>query len=383
LTSRVVVPAYFVLFALCSLSAACNGCSEGQAAETGPHPPPGQTWLTGAQAKEAKVETQPVQERALANTISITGKLTFSDLEVAHVFSPVTGRITAINAELGQRVKKGDALAVIESPDLDLALANVQKAEADMVAAKHNFDRQTDLANAHAVSQRDLESAQDDYNKAQAELHRSQQMMKILHAEGGSSGAFSLRTPVAGEVISRAVNPGMEVQGQYGGGGSAVELFTVGELDPIWALADVYEMDLSRVKVGDAVEVSVVAYPDRKFPGRVDWISGALDPVSRTAKLRCILANPDGLLRPEMYATVTVAGIGPKVLSLPRAAVLHLGDQTLVFKDIGPGPSGLLRFQEVPVEVDEDMAGDFVQVEKGLSENDTVVTSGALLLTNQ
>jgi cobalt-zinc-cadmium efflux system membrane fusion protein len=368
--------------ALALLSALSGGCGESHAAEPAPRPS-GQTWLTPEQAKEAKLEIQPAAQRELANVMAITGKLTFSDLEVAHVFSPVTGRVTAINAALGQRVKKGDSLAVIESPDLDLALANVQKADADVVAAKHNFDRQKELADAHAVSQRDLESAEDDYNKATAELHRSQQMMKILHAEGTSSGAFSLRTPVAGEVISRTVNPGMEVQGQYGGGGSAVELFTVGELDPLWAIADVYEMDLSRVKVGDSVDVTVVAYPDRKFQGLIDWISGALDPVTRTAKVRCTLANPDHLLRPEMYATVSVAGTGQRMLSLPRAAVLHLGDQTLVYEDIGPGPGGLLRFQQVPVDVDEDIPGDYVRVVKGLAENDRVVTSGSLLLTNQ
>jgi cobalt-zinc-cadmium efflux system membrane fusion protein len=373
---------YSTLLALCLLPAVSGGCGESHAAEPTPRPS-GQTWLTPEQAKEAKLEIEPAMQRELANVMAITGKLSFSDLEVAHVFSAVTGRVTAINAALGQRVKKGDSLAVIESPDLDLALANVQKADADMVAAKHNFDRQKELADAHAVSQRDLESAEDDYNKATAELHRSQQMMKILHAEGTSSGAFSLRTPVAGEVISRTVNPGMEVQGQYGGGGSAVELFTVGELDPLWAIADVYEMDLSRVKVGDSVDVSVVAYPDRKFQGHIDWISGALDPLTRTAKVRCTLANPDHLLRPEMYATVSVAGTGQRMLSLPRAAVLHLGDQTLVYEDIGPGPGGLLRFQQVPVDVDEDIPGDYVHVVKGLAENDRVVTSGSLLLTNQ
>ena len=381
MTRSASLSSWALLVALCLLSAACSSCSESHAAEPAPRPA-GQTWLTPAQAKEAKLETEPVMQRELTRTIAMTGKLAFSDLEVAHVFSPVTGRVTSITAGLGQRVKKGDSLAVIESPDLDLALANLQKADADMVAAKHNFDRQKELADAHAVSQHDFESAQDDYNKAQAELRRSQQMMKILHAEGGNSGAFSLRTPVAGEVISRSVNPGMEVQGQYGGGGSAVELFTVGELDPIWAIADVYEVDLSLVKVGDKVDVSVVSYPDRKFSGRIDWISGALDPVSRTAKVRCTLANPEHLLRPEMYATVSVAGIGQRALSLPRSAILHLGDQTMVFKELAAS-GGLLRFQQVPVEVDEDIEGDFVEVKKGLAENDTVVTSGALLLTNQ
>ncbi|MEI9940171.1 MAG: efflux RND transporter periplasmic adaptor subunit [Pseudomonadota bacterium] len=376
------LPKWIILAALCLPSAGCSGCSEGRAAESAPRPS-GQTWLTPAQAKEAKLETQPVRQRELASVIAMTGKLTFSDLEIAHVFSPVSGRVTSIKASLGQRVKKGDTLAIIESPDLGLALANLEKADADLVAARHNFEREKELADAHAVSQHDFESAQDDYNKAQAELSRCRQMIKILHAEGGNSSAYSLRTSVDGEIISRAVNPGMEVQGQYGGGGSAVELFTVGELDPIWVLADVYEMDLPRVKVGDDVEVSVVSYQDRKFHGRIDWISGTLDPISRTAKVRCTLANPERLLRPEMYATVSVAGVGQHVLSLARTAILHLGDQTLVFKDIGPGAGGLLRFQQVPVEVDEDIPGEFVRLKAGLAENDVVVASGALLLTNQ
>ncbi len=373
---------WIILAALGLLALACVGCTEGRAAEPAARPS-GQTWLTAAQAKEAKLDRQPVKQRELSNVIAMTGKLTFSDLEIAHVFSPVSGRVTSIKAALGQRVKKGDPLAIIDSPDLGLALANLEKADADLVAARHNFERQKELADAHAVSQHDFESAQDDYHKAQAELRRCQQTIKLLHAEGGDSRAYSLRTPVDGEIISRAVHPGMEIHGQYGGGGSAVELFTVGELDPIWMLADVYEMDLPRVKVGDDAEVSVVSYQDRKFHGRIDWISGTLDPVSRTAKVRCTLANSERLLHPEMYATVTVAGVGQRALALPRTAILHLGDQTLVFKDIGPSAGGLLRFQQVPVEVDEDIPGEFVRVRAGLVENDVVVISGALLLTNQ
>jgi len=371
---------------LCTLLALplCVACSDGHAAEPAA-PPNGETWLTPQQAKEAKLELQQVAPHELANIVTLAGKVTFSDLEVSHVFSPVTGRVTGINASLGQHVVKGQPLATLDSPDVGLAKADFQKAEAEMVAAKHNFDRQKELADAHAVSQRDFESAQDDFHKAEAELNRAAQFAKILHVdETNGSGTFLLRSPLSGEVISRSIFPGMEVQGQYGsGGGSTPELFTVGILDPILVLADVYEMDLAHVKVGDAVQVSVVAYPDRKFDGKVDWISGTLDPVSRTEKLRITLPNPTSELRPEMYATVAVSGIGQRLLAIPRAAVLHLGETTMAFKALGSAPNGKLRFSRVPITVNDDIPGDYVQVTQGLADNDTVVSSGALLLTNQ
>src|SRR5207253_9010213 len=120
---------------------------------------------------------------------------------------------------------------------------------------------------------------------------------------GGDSQTYTLIAPIDGEVIAGNVNPGIEVQGQYGGG-VAVELFTVGELDRVWVFADLYEMDLARVNVGSKVVVKIVAYKDKTFPGKVDWVAGMLDSTSRTAKVRCTLDNPDKLLKPEMYATV-------------------------------------------------------------------------------
>jgi cobalt-zinc-cadmium efflux system membrane fusion protein len=105
-------------------------------------------------------------------------------------------------------------------------------------------------------------------------------------------------------VIARSVNPGAEIQGQYGGG-TALELFTVGELDSVWLLADVFEMDLGRVQKGAPVSIKVVAYPDRTFSGQVDYITGTLDPATRTARVRCAVPNPARELKPEMYATVS------------------------------------------------------------------------------
>jgi cobalt-zinc-cadmium efflux system membrane fusion protein len=300
------------------------------------------------------------------------------------VYSPVTGRVRQITADLGARVKKGQSLAIIDSPDVGIAVSDLQKAEADVAAAKHNFDRQSELAGMHAVSQRDYESASDDYRKAQAELDRSREKTTLLHLAGsGSVQSFVLTAPIEGEVVDRAVNPGIEVQGEYAGGGPAVELFTVGELDPVWVLADVYEMDLSRIHVGNPVSVSVVAYPDRKFDGKIDWASSTLDPTTRTIRVRCTLPNKERLLRPGMYATVTIQTEGRTALAIPRSALLHLGSQTVSFVALPKREDGTLRFAQRSVSVDEDVAGDTVPVVSGLSPGENVVSSGGLLLTGQ
>src|SRR5262249_15380098 len=152
----------------------------------------------------------------------------------------------------------------------------------------------------HAGSQRDFETAQDNHRKAKAEMERARHKAALFRRAAGDdvTQGFTLRAPIEGEVIARNVNPGVEVQGQYSGG-TAVELFTVGELDSVWVLADVFEMDLARVRRGAPVTIKVVAYPDRAFQGQVDYITGALDPTTRTARIRCSIANPDRALKPE------------------------------------------------------------------------------------
>src|SRR4029077_1045013 len=192
-------------------------------------------------------------------------------------FSPVTGRVVRIVAQLGQRVKKGDALAVIESPDVGNAVSDVHKAEADLIAAEHDFKRKKDLYEQKAGSASDLETAQDNYRRAKAEVERARQKEYLLRV--GSVDAvgprYTLPSPLDGEILLRSISPGVEVQGQYSGGAS-VELFTIGELDRLWVLGNVYEMDLARVQVGTPASVTVVAYPGKAFNGRVDWVSGAL-----------------------------------------------------------------------------------------------------------
>jgi cobalt-zinc-cadmium efflux system membrane fusion protein len=369
-----------------------TGCHRPNAEAVAPanDAPAGQAWLTPQQVTEAHLVVTPVDDQDVDDTILSSGRVTFDDQRVAHVFSPVTGRVARIEASLGARISKGQPLAVIVSPDIGQASSDLGKADADLIAAEHDFKRKKELFDAHAASQADYETAEDNYRKAKAEKERAYQKAFLLRTGSVDtvSQGYTLTSPIEGELIARAVNPGIEVQGQYGGG-TAVELFTVGELDRVWIMADVYEMDLARVKVGARVSVKVVAYPGRTFDGRVDWVSGALDPTTRTAKVRCTFENPltDGLdgtttrmLKPEMYATVTISVEEKKALALPKGAVLRLGDQTVVFVETGAAPDGRLKFERLPVQVDEGEGGEWLTVEHGIEKGQKVVTSGAILL---
>ncbi len=188
-----------------------------------------------------------------------------------------------------------------------------------------------------------------------------------------------MRAPIDGEVVSRNMTSGMEVVGQYSQG-NAVELFTIGEMDYVWVVADVFEMDLGRIKKGARVSVRVVTYPNRVFVGQVDWVSGQLDPTTRTAKVRCTIDNKDRALKSEMYATVSISVAERKAMAIPRSAMLRLGDQTVVFVETGGAPNGQIRFERRPVAVDEDEGGDFLPVTHGLERGEKIVTSGAILL---
>lgn len=372
----------------CVLLLACLGlgaCTATNASSVPPIPPPGEAWLSESQIAEAKMKVEPVVESEIGASIVTTGRIAFNDLFVSHIFSPVTGRIIKIMAEPGARVKKGEALATLESPDLGVASSDLDKARAELVAAEHERARQKALYEAHAGAQRDLETAEDNYAKARAEFERAKQKTKLLRTRDDEevSQNYTLRSLIDGEVIARTINPGMEVQGQYSGGsGAAPELFTIGELDSVWVLGDLFEMDLGRVQTGQHVEVTTVAYPNVTFAGTVDWVSATLDPATRTAKIRCTIKNVDHKLKPEMFATMTIGTVGKKVLAVARPSVFKLGGKTVVFVQVGKTPAGQLRFARRPVVVDDDEAGEMVPVLHGLEVGEQVVTAGGILLSN-
>src|SRR5580658_3606780 len=344
-------------------------------------PPDGEVWLTPQQVHDAKIEVQTLGDHDVDDTILTSGTIALEDTRTGHVFSPVTGRVVTILGGLGQRVTKGSPLAVIESPDIGTAVSDVHKAQADMIAAEHDVKRKKALYEAKAGPLADLEAANDTYRRAKAELERAARKEELLRVGNANvvTQQYTLPAPVDGEILMRQINPGVEVQGQYSGG-ATVELFTIGELDKVWVLGELYEMDFARVHKGAPATVSVVAYPGKIFEGAVDWVSGSLDPNTRSAKVRCTFDNPEKILRPMMYATVRISVEPETALAIPRNSLLRLRDKTAVFLQVGE-MNGYERFRRVDVNVDEGESSPWLVVRKGLEPGSKVVVSGVILLS--
>jgi membrane fusion protein, heavy metal efflux system len=373
----------------CQVSQAAPGPVSGSA-------PAGQVWLTPAEVADAKIEVATVDDQVVDDTIVTTGTISLDDLRTGHVFPPVTGRVTKIIAQLGQRVKKGDPLATIESPDIGNAVSDAHKAEADLIAAEHDLRRKKDLYTQKAASAADVETSEDAERNAKAELERARQKQFLLRVGNvdAVTQTYTLPSPIDGEVLLRNINPGVEVQGQYSGGAGNTclpglttnaacgELFTIGELDKVWVLGDLYEVDFPRVHVGATAKVTAVAYPGRALTGTVDWVSGSLDPSTRTAKVRCTFDNPDRTLRPMMYSTVQISVDPTKALAIPRAALVRLGEYDVVFLQVGES-EGRVHFERLPVAVAEGKSTDYVAVKHGVEAGQKIVVQGASLLSQR
>jgi cobalt-zinc-cadmium efflux system membrane fusion protein len=324
------------------------------------------------------LQVVPVGRSSAGAALQVGGRIGFADTRVSHIFSPVSGRVLRLDAKLGQQVQVGTALAQLESPDVGQASSDLAKARADLTAAQADQVRQKSLYSSGAAAQRDYEAAQDNFDRARAEFARAEKKEQLLSRQGDKTHQqYVLRSQINGEVLARSVNLGVEVQGQYSGG-NATELFTVADLSEVWVLSDVYEADLSRVQRGQSVQVAVEALPGQTFTGQVEWLADVLDPTSHTAKMRCTVPNPKGLLKPDMFATVSVATVAKKIVAVPRRSLLKLGDKYMVFVQ-QPADSGALQFVRRPVIIDEEGADDPEQVPvvHGLHEGELIAVQGA------
>jgi cobalt-zinc-cadmium efflux system membrane fusion protein len=358
--------------------ASCGGKHDAGSASAPANP--NEVQLTKDQLAQMKVVIDKVDLQDVDDTVLASGKVAFDDQNVLHVFSPVTGKAIKVVAQLGNQVKKGDPLLVIESPDIGQVTSDVGKAMANLKAAETNYQRMKELLALKAVAQLDYETAVNAYGQAKAELERAQQKAALFHSGDVVGQTYTLRSEISGEVFYKNVATGMEVAGQYTGT-SPVEIFTIGDATQVWVLTDVFEVDIPRVKLGSKVIVNVPSWPGRDFVGKVDWISSALDPTTHATKVRCTFDNADHALKPEMFATVKISVDVKKAIAIPRSAVVRLGEQLVVFLDRGATPDGHEKFERLPVIVDEGEGGTWLTVDHGLEVGNRIVTGGALLMS--
>jgi len=349
-----------------------GGCqARGRAAAPPPYHLDGDVVAFADPAAESALAVEPVA-RAEDDHVSMTGRIVWDEDATVRIFSPVSGRVARIAADLGTPAKPGFVLAVLASPDFGQAQAEGARAEADLQAAERTVARARLLYERGATPRKDLEQAEAEAARARAEAERTQARLRLWG--GGARPAvvdesFSLTSPVGGKVVERNLNPGQEVRSD-----ASTPLFVISEPSRLWVLLDVTEKDLGDILPGAELAIHTPAYPDRSFPGRLDRLSAALDPVTRTARARGRVPNPDGLLKAEMYVTVDVIHSTEPRLMLPARAVIQDAGRRYVFVQERPG-----RYRRVAVSAGPEREGA-VPVLSGLAETARVVTQGSLLL---
>lgn len=307
---------------------------------------------------------------ALPVSADLNARLAVNEAVTGRVGAPVAARVTALLADVGDRVRAGQPLARVDAPDLAQASADLAEAETAAGLKARAATRARELYAGGAIAQRDLEAASADNRVADAELYRARQRLASLGGGGGTS--LALTAPLSGIVLDRQVEPGQQLSPGQG------PLFTITDPARLWLLIDVPESAIGRLHVGQTASFSVDAFGARLFSATVEKIGLAVDPATRRVQVRARVDNRDLALKPEMFAKARlVADDGRMAVRVPNTALFERGLANHVFVQEAPG-----RFRRIGVTVAVRGETDS-WVTGGLKPGDRVVGEGALLLNAQ
>jgi cobalt-zinc-cadmium efflux system membrane fusion protein len=312
-------------------------------------------------------QTVKVESRDLPTELNANGTVQPDVNKTIRVTSLGAGRVADLKVRLGDYVKKGQVLLVISSPDLAAAMGDSHKASADEALARKALERAQLLYSRGALAQKDLEVAENAETKAISDQKTAETRLRILGGDPAHpSTMIELRAPVAGTIVEQNV-AGFEGIKSLD---NTPNLFTIADLSNVWIVCDVYENDLGDVHIGDPAEVRLNALPDRVFKGSVSDISRVLDPDTRAAKVRIVLANRDGAFRPGMYAVATFRSRKQKPhLVVPATAIMRLQDKDWVFRRETANSFRRLEVQTAG------LSDGLQQIRRGAKEGDELVAN--------
>ncbi len=306
-------------------------------------------------------------------TLELPARLVWNEERTQRIYPAFAGRVTSIAADLGQAVQPGSALAMLASPDYGAAQADAAKARADVDFSRKTLARQRELLDLGVVARKDFEQAEADGARTQAELSRAQARVGLYGAAAGVDQKLALRAALGGVVVERNLNPGQEVRPDQAGPG-APPLYVISDPTTLWVQIDAREADAGTMRRGAAFELEVPALPGQRFEGRVTAVSDAIDPNSRTIKVRGYVPNANRLLRAEMLATARFErSVGSGVMVAAQAVRLS-GSTHSVFVQTAPG---VFEPREVRIAW---QGPQQVLVAAGLEVGDQVVSGNMLLL---
>ena len=315
---------------------------------------------------------QPVDMHQAPHSMVFPANVEADPVRTVSVLPPLTGKVVELKVGLGDHVTRGQLIATIDSGDLAQANSDVVKARDAMNLAKKALDRAQGVKAAGGNAVKDLEAAQSSYNQAQAEYDRARTRLVAVGGEPDAQTArpMQVTAPITGYITALSVAPGVYVNDP------TASMMTISNLDSVWITANVPESDSGMVAKGQKVDATLAAYPDKVFHGNVTFVNPVLQPDTRRDLVRVTFANPDGLLKPNMFANARIDIPQPEQVFIPQSALLMNNDSITVFVEVSPW-----TFERRTVDISYDES-DGTRVLKGLKEGDRVIVRGGVLLND-
>ena len=328
--------------------------------------------LTPEELKTTGIQVEAVKQQRSAQ-LTVTATIHPNQDKIAHISPRVSGRIIKVNANLGDRVKDGQALAMLDSIELGEAHSAYVQVLSQQKVAQADLDRAEQLNADQIIPHKDYLRAKAGYEQARSLVRAAEDKLRLLEVTPESKhvdrtvSVFPLNAPFTGVVIEKHAILGELAQPDK-------SLFTIGDLSVLWIEANLFEQDLAKINVGAEAVVTVAAYPDQSFRGKVTYISSTVDKESRSVQARIEVPNLDGRLKPEMFATASIATAATaNAITLPQEAVLLVNGQPTAFVE----EAG--EYEPRPVELGAKLSGR-VAIKGGLKEGERVVIAGAYAL---
>ncbi|GAC1313973.1 MAG: hypothetical protein NVSMB24_38030 [Mucilaginibacter sp.] len=309
-----------------------------------------------------------VKTSQITDAIKFNGMVDFNTDRVVNVFPLVSGNVTDAGVMPGDYVKAGHVLGLVKSSEIANYNANLINAEATVRLTARQLQQQRDLFKSGLASQVDITNAESSYQQAVAAKTAA---TKILRINGSNkNGEYDIKAPIDGFVVQKNITNGMSIRTD-----NTAALFTISDLKNVWVQANVYQENIGKVREGDPAEVTTISYPDKVFKGKVDKLMNVLDPTSKVMKMRVVLDNPGYLLKPQMFATVTIYNKQNKqAVSVAKSDLVFDHSQYYVIV-----VTGKKDVQIRPVEL-IGINGQTAYIKSGVVPGEHLISSQALLI---
>jgi membrane fusion protein, heavy metal efflux system len=316
-----------------------------------------------------------VHLKPVISELALSGKITFNEDNVAKIFPLVSGHVSEVKVSLGDYVEKGKVLAIIRSSDMANYFNDFKSSQSELAITKKNLEVTGNMRTSGVSSEKDYLVAQNEYEKALSQYNKMKEVLKIngssFSTNDSTGSGYVIKSPISGFIAEKNVTVGMDIRPDAND-----NLFTISDLKVVWAIANVYETDISKISLGSFARATTLSYPDRIFRGKVEKISNVLDPETKVMNVKIRLENMDYALKPGMFAHIVIPIAANKKM-------LAVKSNTIIFED---NKSYVLRYRskcnvtEQQVSIFNSLNDEsFIECDS-LQENDIAIARNGLFI---